>query len=43
MKTENQEPIGYLFEDKIYQSLDELRGRTMSEFNKLEPVYATED
>jgi hypothetical protein len=31
--------LGYIFDGKFYQSLDELAGRTMSEDNKPVKVY----
>jgi hypothetical protein len=35
-------PYGYIFNGKFYKTLEELRGRTMSDSNKPIPVY-TED
>ena len=34
-----QTPIGYLFNGRFYKSIDELRGRTMSEDNKPQPLF----
>ena len=35
--------IGYNFEGKFYDSLEELKGRTMNEGNKSEPIYAEDE
>lgn len=31
--------VGYYFNGKLYQDIDELKGRTMSEFNIPKPVF----
>lgn len=37
--TESKKPAGYIFEDRFYKTLDELRGRTMGEEFQPVPVY----
>ena len=34
------EPIGYLFNGRFYKSIDDLRGKTMSEGNKPIPLHS---
>lgn len=31
--------VGWYFNGKLYQELDELKGRTMSQFNNPKPVF----